>query len=384
MKALVASRVFDGSNLHGPSVVLIEGDTVLDIAAAAPPGVETIRLGEDVLLAPGFVDLQVNGGGGVMFNDSPDVATLRCIAAAHARLGTTAILPTLISSDAAIRTQALYAAQSALAASVPGIAGLHLEGPFLNPARRGIHPARMIARPQEADLLELCAPFPAALLITLAPEIVGAATINRLRAAGCVVFGGHSVADFEQAQAGFDAGMSGVTHLFNAMSQLAGRAPGLVGAALLRGYAGIIADLHHVAGASVRIAYQAMGPERLFFVSDAMATTGSDITRFEIDGNLISLSGGKLTDANGTLAGAHISMAECVRNAVSVLGIPLEDALRMASLTPSEAAGLARHGRIAPGTRADFVLLDGALQVRNVWQGGELVSSEHQRITCEG
>ena len=374
MKALEAQRYFDGSVLHGPAVVLIEADAVVDIVETVPASATTIRLDEDVLLAPGFVDLQVNGGGGVMFNDRPDVATLHRIAGAHARLGTTAILPTLISSDTATRSQAIQAAKAALAASVPGIAGLHLEGPFLNPARRGIHPARMIARPTEADIAALCAPFPAPLLVTLAPEMVGAEIIGRLCAAACVVFAGHSESSFAEAQSGFDAGMSGVTHLFNAMSQLTVRAPGLVGAAMLRGHAGIIADLHHVAAANLRIAYQAMGAERLFFVSDAMATTGSDVTGFAIDGTKITLNAGRLTDAQGMLAGAHVSMGEAVRNAVTVLGIPLEDALRMATRTPSEAAGLPRHGRIAPGARADFVVLDGALEIRHVWMGGAPIS----------
>ena len=371
MKALRASRVFDGRTLHGPCVVLFEGETVIGLTDTAPDDAACIDLPPTALLAPGYVDLQVNGGGGVMFNDSPDLPTLARIAGAHRGLGTTAILPTLISSDAATRSRAIAAVADATTARMPGIAGLHLEGPFLAPPRRGIHPARAIAQPGEADIAALCAPFPAPLLITLAPEIAGPAMIQRLCAAGRIVFGGHSEAQFAQAQAAYDAGMSGVTHLFNAMSQLTGRAPGLVGAALLRGFGGIIADLHHVAAASVRIAYQAMGAERLFFVSDAMATLGSTAQGFEIDGNRITLHGGRLTDAHGTLAGAHVSMAESVRNAVGVLGVPLEDALRMATLTPSEAGGLERHGRIAPGARADFVALDAELAVQGVWVGGE-------------
>ncbi len=372
MKAFLADRLFDGTAFQPECAVLVDNGAVVAVMARheVPEDASVTRVG---LLVPGFVDVQVNGGGGVMFNDAPDVATLRRIAQAHARLGTTAILPTLISSAPPTRRAAIEAARSALVQKVAGIAGLHLEGPFLAPSRRGIHPTRAIATPQTEDIAEICAPFPGVMLMTLAPEVVPTTTIAAMCAAGCVVFAGHSDARFAEAEAGFNAGVSGVTHLYNAMSQLTSRAPGLVGAAMLRGYAGIIVDLLHVDAASVLIAYRAMGPERLFLVSDAMATTGSDATGFQIDGNAISLIDGKLCDARGTLAGAHLSMADAVRNAVQQVGIALEDALRMATRTPAEAVGLHRHGRIAPGSRADFVELDATLAVRAVWRDGERV-----------
>lgn len=371
MIAIVAPRLFDGFSLRGECAVLLDGDAIAGVVAvdAVPARAERIVLPDDRILTPGFVDLQVNGGGGAMFNDAPDVATLRRIAEAHGRLGTTAILPTLISSDAATRSRAIAAARDALAEGVPGIAGLHLEGPFLAPSRRGIHPASALALPTEADLAELCAGFPAPLLITLAPEIVGPDAVRRLRAAGRVVFAGHSEASFAQADAGYDAGIGGATHLFNAMSQLAGRAPGLVGAALLRGRAGIIVDLLHVDAASIRIAHRMMGPRRLFLVSDAMATVGGG-DGFEIDGKRITLRDGRLSDDAGTLAGAHLTMAEAVRRAVRIVGIPLEDALQMATSTPADAVGLARHGRIAPGARADLAVLDSDLALCRVWRNG--------------
>jgi N-acetylglucosamine-6-phosphate deacetylase len=375
VKALLAARLFDGGAFQHDRAVLVEGGAVLGIVplSEVPQGIEVSRLDAASLLTPGFVDVQVNGGGGAMFNDTPDVATLRRIAAAHARLGTTAILPTLISGDAEARRAAISAVRSALTQAVPGIAGLHLEGPFLAPSRRGIHPARAIATPSEEDIAALCAPFSAPLLVTLAPEIVAPAMIRALCDAGRVVFAGHSEASLEDANAGFDAGITGTTHLYNAMSQLTARAPGLVGAALLHGYAGIIVDLLHVDAACIQVAHRTMGPERLFLVSDAMATVGGDATGFVIDDNEIGLRDGRLADARGTLAGAHLCLAEAVRNAVHRIGIPLADALRMATRTPAEAIGLARHGQIAPGSRADFVELDSELAVRAVWLGGEVI-----------
>jgi N-acetylglucosamine-6-phosphate deacetylase len=372
VKAYVASRVFDGTVMRGPTAVLVRDERVVGVVApnSAPRDATVVHLPPDHLLAPGFVDLQVNGGGGVMFNDHPHPDTLAIIAEAHARLGTTAILPTLISSDRLTRLAAIEAVLMARVALIPGITGLHLEGPFLAPSRRGIHPPGCITTPDERDIADLTAAFDGPMLITLAPDVVGPDDIARLVASGRIVFAGHTEARFEQAQAGFAAGISGTTHLFNAMSQLGSRAPGMVGAALGFGVAGIIVDLLHVHPASVKAAYQCMGAGRLFLVSDAMATAGSDSTGFILAGNPIHLVDGRLQDANGTLAGAHLSMAEAVRRAVTGAGIPLEDALRMATRTPSDAVGLSEHGRIETGCRADFVALDGALNVCAVWRDG--------------
>jgi N-acetylglucosamine-6-phosphate deacetylase len=375
VKALIASQVFDGTRMLGPCAVLVTDGRIVDVVGqdAVGAGLQAERIAEDHVLAPGFVDLQVNGGGGVMFNDTPDVATLRVIAEAHARTGTTSTLPTLISSDRVTRRAAIAAVTSARRENVPGVAGIHLEGPFLAPTRRGIHPASVITVPDEDDIKELCVPFDGAMLITLAPEIVARADIERLVRAGLVVFAGHSDASFEQADAGFDAGITGTTHLFNAMSQLGSRTPGLVGAAMMRGFAGIIVDLLHVHPASAMLAYRCMGPDRLFLVSDAMATAGSDCTSFAVAGNPITLVDGRLVDAGGTLAGAHLTMAEAVRRAVRGVGIPLAEALRMATATPAAAAGLADRGRIVRGALADFVALDHEGAVLAVWRGGEVL-----------
>lgn len=374
MKALHAARLFDGTALSHDRVVLFDGPRIAAVVAAAavPAGAERIDLPESHVLAPGFVDLQVNGGGGVLFNDAPDAATLARIAAAHAGAGTTAILPTLISGSRRQLQAALDAVRAALAEGVPGIAGVHLEGPFIAAARRGIHPAEAIIPITEADLTLLGAAFPAARLITLAPETVRPEHIRRLVNAGAIVFAGHTDAPYDTVIAGLDAGISGFTHLFNAMSGFLPRAPGAAGAALDRAdaFAGIIVDGHHVHDASLRIAFAAKGADALFLVSDAMPTAASDRTGFVLSGERIHLRDGRLVNESGTLAGAHLTLAEAVRNAVHHAGLPLEAVLRMATRTPARAAGLADRGRIAAGCLADMVALDGDLRVAAVWQQG--------------
>ena len=379
MIALAAASLFDGYTLHEHRVVTLDGERIAAVGDRAPQGAAIEALADDVVLSPGFVDLQVNGGGGVLFNDAPSTDALRCIAAAHARLGTTALLPTLISAPAPLRRAAMQAVRDALAQGVPGIAGLHVEGPFIAPARRGIHDPNNLARPTDADIAELCAPFPAPLLLTVAPEIVAQAHIAALAAAGVRVFLGHSDSTLDQASAALCAGAVGFTHLFNAMSQLGSRAPGMVGAALddARAACGIIVDGLHVHPAAIRLAVAAIGPARLFLISDAMPTVGDDAAGggFVLGGKRITLAAGRLTDAAGTLAGAHLSMADAVRNAVQMVGLPLAAALRMATATPAENIGLSDRGRIAAGARADLVALDGDLRVVAVWQGGRRIGA---------
>ena len=373
MIALATPRLFDGTTMLGPRTVLIEDGRIAAIADHAPAGVAIEALAADAVLAPGFVDLQVNGGDGVLFNDSPDAEGLRRIAAAHARLGTTALLPTLVSAPRALRQAAMAAARAALAAGIPGIVGLHLEGPFIAPSRRGIHPLAHLGAPTAEEIAELCAPFPGPLLLTLAPEIVAAADVAALAAAGRRVFLGHSAATIAQAAAALAAGAAGFTHLFNAMSQILPREPGMVGAALdsADAAAGIIIDALHVHPAAIRLAFAALGPQRLFLVSDAMPTVGQpDAAGFVLHGRPIRLQDGRLTDADGTLAGAHLAMADAVRIAVQQVGLDLSAALRMATATPAGVLGLHDHGRIAPGARADLVALDAALRVVRVWQAG--------------
>lgn len=373
MRAIYSPAVFDGEHEHAEAVVLIEGDRIVGLAAEAPPGFELDVLPDGAILAPGFIDLQVNGGGGVLLNHRIDVEAMAAIAAAHARAGSTTILPTVISGTRPELHAALHAARAALAQGVPGVGGLHLEGPFLAPTRRGIHPASHITAPDAADIEMLTAKFPGPLLLTVAPDVVSSAMVRQLVKSGAIVFAGHTDADYETVLAGFDSGITGFTHLFSAMSQVTPRAPGAVGAALVdpRPFAGIIVDGLHVHPAAIRIAFNAMGPDRLFLVSDAMATAASSLDRFMLYDVEISLHDGKLTDAAGTLAGAHLTMAEAVANMVHRVGVMRHDALRMATATPADVAGFTDRGRIAPGLRADLVALNHKLEVIDVWQGGQ-------------
>ncbi len=373
MIALHASRLFDGDTLTGPRCVLLDGSgRVARVLERAPSGVEVEALPPDVVLAPGFVDLQVNGGGGVLFNDDISVGGLRRIAAAHAALGTTAILATLITAPRPQIAAALRIVAEARAQAVPGILGAHIEGPFISIRRPGTHPPERITAMTEADADMLATPRAGVRLVTLAPEETEPAHLARLLASGVRVFAGHTEASAEQAAAGFALGIHGVTHLFNAMSQFGSRAPGMVGATLSddAAAAGIIVDLLHVSPAAIRAAYRAMGPDRLFLVSDAMPTVGSDLDRFTLAGRTIRLHRGRLTLDSGTLAGAHLCMAEAVRLAVTGCAIPLEHALRMATSAPARAAGTDEVGYVRAGGRADLVALDPELRVVRVWQGG--------------
>lgn len=371
MIALRATRLFDGIAMRGAATVLIDGAHIAAVLedGAHPEGVTLHTLPATAMLAPGYIDLQVNGGGGVLFNNTIDVDAIRLIAAAHAATGTTSILPTLISGT---RPQ-IDAALRAGSAVIPGVIGLHIEGPFISPARRGIHPASNITEMTDMDVERLGAAGPPHLLLTLAPEQVRAAHVTTLAARGVIVFAGHTDATAAEARAGLRAGVTGFTHLFNAMSQFGSRTPGAVGAALAdpAAYAGIIVDGLHVDPVSVAAAHAAMSAARLFLVSDAMATAASAVTEFVLNGATIRLRAGKLTDDAGTLAGAHLTMAEAVRNAVSMVGLSVADALRMATATPAACMGIRDRGRIAPGLRADFICLDEHLNVISTWQGGE-------------
>ena len=371
VKALHAARLFTGEAMRRETIVLIEDGRVRDLTDSPPPGVPVERLPQHLILTPGFIDVQVNGGGGRLFNDSPDLPTLRAIAAAHRRFGTTALLPTLITDTPEKMRQAAACVRAAMEAGETGILGLHLEGPFLNPARKGVHPEALIRPMDEDDLRFLCQDTPRPLLLTLAPECVDPNAVPRLASAGVTVAIGHSAASCEQALDALRAGARGFTHLFNAMPPLAGRDPGPVGAALASdGYAGIIADGHHVHPASLRLALRAKGAERLMLVTDAMASVGSDIRAFALHGRTVRVAGGRLTTEDGTLAGAHLDMAGAVRNAVALMGASLVEALRMASATPADFLGVRDRGRLVPGAAADIAAVDDRCVVDQVWVGG--------------
>jgi len=323
-------------------------------------------------LLPGFVDVQVNGGGGVLLNDRPDLEGVRAIAEAHRRYGTTALLPTLISDDLSVIARAIAAVEEAITARVPGVVGIHLEGPFLNGQKKGIHNAGKF-RCIDATAIDLLSSLRSGVtLVTMAPELADDGMVAALKSRGVVVAAGHTMADYDAMKRAIGEGLSGVTHLFNAMTQMESRNPGVVGAALeARLFCGLIADGLHVHPATMRVALAAAGADRLMLVTDAMPTVGSADKRFTLDGQEIVAEGGACRAADGTLAGSDLDMAQAVRNALDLLGVDLSQASQMASGTPARFLGLGDTiGAIRPGLRADLVHLDEELQVRSVWVGG--------------
>jgi len=334
------SLVFDGHRLHrGQAVRFVDGVFAQLVAQDdIPSGDTVVDLGGDIL-SHGYVDLQVNGGDGLMFNDDPSVETLRRMAGAHQRLGTIAFLPTLITDTPRKNKAAISAVQDAIAEGVTGIRGLHLEGPHLSIAKKGAHDAAF-TRPMEEDdlqcLVEAAKKLPL-LKITLAPEVVTLDQVARLVRAGILVSLGHTDADFETCRAYFEAGAQCATHLFNAMSQLGSRAPGLVGAVLSNSKmsAGLIADGIHVHPATMQIIWAAKNAgEGVFLVSDAMAVAGTNQTEFFLEGRRITRSQNRLTLGDGTLAGADLDLTNAVRVLVQDVGVPLDQALAAATRVP--------------------------------------------------
>ncbi|SLN75980.1 N-acetylglucosamine-6-phosphate deacetylase [Oceanibacterium hippocampi] len=371
--AYPAAEIFDGERFLRDAALLVVDGRVEGVVPlfGIPSAAERIDLGTR-LIAPGFIDWQVNGGGGVLFNDAPTVDTLRRIAAAHAAFGTTSLLPTLISTDPETTKDAADAVGAALAEGLPGIAGIHFEGPHLNPRRAGAHPTAALRPMDAADRALYGRAGLGRVVVTVAPEIVSPDDIAALAAAGVVVSLGHSDASAEQAMTAFGAGARAVTHLFNAMSPFGHRQPGLPGAAIDCPdiVCGLIADGHHVHPATLRTALRALGPGRATLVTDAMATVGTAADRFRLGGREVRRIEGALRLDNGTLAGSDLDMAAAVRFAVEQLDRPRDEALRMASLYPARLLGLGDRGRLVAGVRADFIALDEGLVVRAVRIGG--------------
>ena len=353
--------------------VLVEDGHIVAVLHGPPPAQgEQIDL-RGGYLVPGFIDVQVNGGGGVLFNNETTAEALAAIARGHRKYGTTGMLPTLISDDADVMQRAIGATHDAIAQGVPGILGIHLEGPYLAAARKGTHNADKFRVPGADEIAMATSLDNGVTLITLAPECVPVATIRAMADAGAIVCAGHTAASYEETRAGLDAGITGFTHLFNAMTPLQGREPGVVGAALddANSWVGVIVDGVHVHPASLRVAIAAKPRGKVLLVTDAMPMVGSDDPSFHLYGETITAIDGVVRNAAGSLAGSALDMASAVRNAVHLLGLPLAEACRMASQYPAEFLGLRHsHGRIAPGCRADLVVLDANVKVQHSWIGG--------------
>ncbi|MDQ0996467.1 N-acetylglucosamine-6-phosphate deacetylase [Phyllobacterium ifriqiyense] len=377
--AITGAVIFDGENWHENAALVVEHGTVKSIEATSVLTADIRRVEMNGgKLVPGFIDVQVNGGGGVLLNDGPSIDAIRTICDAHFAFGTTALLPTLITDTPETTAAAIAASKAAAQEKVAGFIGLHLEGPHLSVSHKGTHDPKLIRPMDDADLIaiiEAVQEIPV-LLTTVAPETVSPEKIKAMVDAGVIVSLGHSGASYETALAAQAAGASMVTHLFNAMSQLGHRSPGVVGATLQSGElsAGLIADGFHVDKASMSIALRAkQGPAKIFLVTDAMSTIGTDITSFTLNGRTITRAGGRLTLEDGTLAGADLDMISAVRFVHQQLGLTLDESLRMASLYPAQSIHIDHtHGRLLPGYEANIVHLTENLDVDHVWIGGDL------------
>lgn len=372
--ALASSRIFvDGDFLEGHAV-LVEGEKIAGVVPETqiPKSAARIDL-QNAMLLPGFIDIQVNGGGGVLFNDAPSVESIRRIGEAHRRFGTTGFLPTLISDDLDIAAAGLCAVEEGMKKGVPGLLGIHLEGPFLSTDRKGVHdPSKF--RDLDASQLKLLRPLKDGVtMMTVAPERTTPATVKALTERGFIVSLGHSDADYATARAALDAGAKGFTHLFNAMSPLTAREAGVMGAALedQESWCGVIVDGRHVAPATLNIAFRARPLEKFVLITDAMPTVGMEDKAFVLQGRKITVRDGVCVTENGTLAGSNLKMSEAVKNAAAMERVGLVEAINMATRNPAAFLGLDQElGRIAPGYRACLVAVDDKLNVLESWIDG--------------
>ncbi|MBL4671220.1 MAG: N-acetylglucosamine-6-phosphate deacetylase [Arenicella sp.] len=374
-KAISAPQIFDGNEFFQSHAVLIEGETVVGVSSLemVPSDFTLERLTKGVL-APGFVDWQVNGGGGVLFNNETSVEGLRRIVKGHHTGGTTSLLPTIVSDTAETRKQAVVAVGDYISSGEKGVLGLHLEGPYFASERRGTHDEAYLSAISENDILWLGSLTDFTLLVTLAPEILKAGQIKALCDHGVIVCAGHTDARSDQISQALSEGLRGFTHLYNAMRPATGREPGVVGSALVdqNSWCGIIVDGHHVDSQMVRLAHLAKPKGKLCLVTDSMATVGSQSNSFELYGNTITEQNGCLINSEGRLAGSAISMIEAVRNSHIDVGIELSECLRMASLYPATFLDIDdAFGFLKNNYRADIVHFDEHFKVLQTWVAGE-------------
>jgi len=372
--ALVNGRVLTATGVEDGRAVLVDGGKIAGVVpmAEVPASAERSDL-DGGLLVPGYIDTQVNGGGGVLFNDAPTPETIAAIGAAHRAYGTTGFLPTLISDDLSVVDQALRATEAAIEQGVPGVLGVHIEGPFLNPKRKGIHDEGKFRVIDEEAIALLSSMKVGRTLVTLAPERTTPDMIQRLADAGVHVAAGHTNALYKTMRQALEHGLTGFTHLFNAMSPLTSREPGVVGAALesQTAWCGLIVDGRHVDPTTLKIALRTRPLDRFMLVTDAMPTVGMSDKRFTLQGQEIVVRDGVCVGPGGTLAGSDLDMAGAVRNAVRMLDLSIEDAVMMASAAPAAFLGLGdQRGRIATGYAADLCLLNDDLSVRRTWIDG--------------
>lgn len=373
--ALINANVFTGERWFSDQAVLIAGDRIVDLvpASAVPADAKKFDL-KGLKLIPGLIDTQVNGGGGVLFNDAPTVETLRTMGEAHRKFGTTGFYPTLISDDLDVVKKAIAAVNDAIDQQVPGVLGIHLEGPFLSPERKGVHNPEKFRIIDDAAIDLLTSLSNGKTLVTLAPERTTPERIRQLADAGVVIAAGHSAADYEQTKAALDAGVTSFTHLFNAMTPLTGREPGMVGAALAdkKSWCGIIVDNFHVHPTTLKVACDAKANGKMVLVTDAMSSVGATNKNFMLNGEEVFWTDGKLTTANGTLAGSDLTMLDAVKNTVELVGLCIDEAIRMASIYPARMMGTDHElGLIKPGFKASLIAIDDNYKLACGWINGE-------------
>lgn len=372
----INGSIFDGEITHTNKALIIDNGSVNSIVPSSQISRDdnTYNL-EGGIIAPGFIDLQVNGGGGVMFNDAPNITTLRTMIESHRTFGTTNLFPTLISTNWDTMIEAAGAVRSAIHEGLPGICGIHFEGPYLSKERKGVHDETIIRSLDKGAIELLSSQDMGTVITTIAPENVPNDAIITLHKNGVKICAGHSAATYEEMQQAFECGVEGITHLFNAMSQFESRSPGVVGAALENRdcWCGIIVDGYHTHQATLRTALKAKPMGKMILITDAMATVGATDKKFILNGEEIVAKDGRCATANGTLAGSDLDMASAVRNTVKMLRQPVGEALRMASLYPAQFIGMSDFlGRISPGYQADLVHLSKDLIPINTWIGGKL------------
>lgn len=370
MIAITAKEVLIEGSLRSNIAITVDQNRITGVVetGSLPGPIPLIDLG-DVALLSGFFDIQVNGGAGYLFNHSPTVDAIRDVATSLRSLGTTAFLPTLITDDLSNVERMAQAVQTALKSNIPGVHGVHFEGPFLNPDRKGVHNADYMAQGEKEFLSILDKYDLGAVLVTLAPERVSGSFISELISRKIIVSAGHTTADYDQAVAAINKGLTGFTHLYNAMPPMLSREPGIVGAALAPGatFSGLIADGHHIHPGTLKVAIKALGIDRAILVSDAMPCVGSDITHFKLGELNVTIQEGKCITADGTLAGSAISLADAVRYCREQLQLPIEAVITMASLTPARFMGLDQLiGNISVGKVADLITLGAAGQFKPV------------------
>ncbi|MCF8475094.1 MAG: N-acetylglucosamine-6-phosphate deacetylase [Emcibacter sp.] len=373
-KGIYAPEILISGAFVTDHIILMENDIITDI-------VHRDLLQDDIdidyhdhgKLIPGFIDIQVNGGGGILFNDDPSVEAINAIGVAHQKFGTTAFFPTLISDDLDKIEQAITAVDTAISRGIPGVSGIHLEGPFLNKEKNGIHDACKFSTLDKNKVALLSSLSKGRTLVTLAPEMAEAEFIVSLVAAGVVVSVGHSNATYEQAMQAMAMGVTGFTHLYNAMSPFQSRAPGVVGAAFMvtNSFASLIADGFHVHPAALNHAIKTKGVEKTILITDAMPTVGATQQDFWLGNQHITATNGKCQNDDGVLAGSCLDMASAVRFIAKRTDYSLEDAVAMASLSPARFMGIDdKMGEIKIGKKANFALLNKDLNVIKTWING--------------